>query len=56
MMIFKGTILRKYNFRNNAISLPELQQICNIVGLQDFINKQQLGLKTHIDTQGKTFV
>lgn len=51
--IFSGTILENITLGNNAISLPELQQICNIVGLQDFINKQQLGLKTHIDTQGK---
>eukprot|EP00744_Colponema_vietnamica_P032147 GILI01051852.1.p1 GENE.GILI01051852.1~~GILI01051852.1.p1 ORF type:complete len:260 (+),score=-29.11 GILI01051852.1:3-782(+) len=51
--IFSGTILENITLGNNTISLPELQQICNIVGLQDFINKQQLGLKTHIDTQGK---
>lgn len=51
--IFSGTILENITLGNNAISLPELQQICTVVGLQDFVNKQQLGLHTHIDTQGK---
>ncbi len=51
--LFSGTILENITIGNEDVDYSHLKTVCNIVGLQDYISKQQHGLETLLDPQGR---
>jgi ABC-type bacteriocin/lantibiotic exporter with double-glycine peptidase domain len=51
--IFSGTLFDNLTIGNQNISQQEIDKACEIVGLSDFVNSQQIGYNAYLDTQGK---
>jgi ABC-type bacteriocin/lantibiotic exporter with double-glycine peptidase domain len=51
--LFSGTLQENITIGNKSISLSELQQICAIVGLNDYIRNLQDGYQSFLDPQGR---
>ncbi len=51
--LFSGTLIDNITVGAKNSNLEELKTICDLVGLTDFINKQQDGLLVNLDPQGK---
>lgn len=51
--LFSGTLLENITIGNKNINYQDLDLVCKIVGLEDFINHQQKGYQLLLDPQGK---
>lgn len=51
--LFSGTLLENITVGNKAVGLEELDAVCKIVGLIDYIHGQQKGYQVFLDPQGK---
>ncbi|QEK50951.1 ATP-binding cassette domain-containing protein [Pedobacter aquae] len=51
--VFSGSIFDNITLGNPEISFADLDLVCKIVGLDDYISKQQQGYDTYVDPQGK---
>lgn len=51
--LFNGTLLENITIGKNDIPFEEIDKICSVVGLQDYIFSQQHGYQTLLDPQGK---
>ena len=51
--LFSGTLLENITIGNKNINFTDLDLICKIVGLEEFITDQQKGYQLHLDPQGK---
>jgi ABC-type bacteriocin/lantibiotic exporter with double-glycine peptidase domain len=51
--IFEGTILENLTFGDTSISSEEIMEVLINTGLNDFVKKQPIGLKTMLYPEGK---
>lgn len=51
--VFSGSVFDNITLGNTEISFSDVDLVCKIVGLDDFISKQQQGYDTYVDPQGK---
>lgn len=51
--LFSGTLKDNLTIGNKSVSLTELDKICGIVGLTDYIRSQQNGYQHFLDPQGR---
>lgn len=51
--LFSGTLLENITIGNKDINYSDLDLICKIVGLEEFINQQQKGYELQLMPQGK---
>lgn len=51
--LFSGTLQENLTIGNKSISLADLNEICTIVGLNDYIRSQQNGYQSFLDPQGR---
>ncbi|MBC7760096.1 MAG: ABC transporter ATP-binding protein, partial [Phormidesmis sp. FL-bin-119] len=51
--LFSGTLQENLTIGNKSITLKELNQICAIVGLDDYVRSQQDGYHSFLDPQGR---
>ncbi len=51
--VFSGSILDNICVGNKEVSFQDVDLVCKIVGLDDYISKQQQGYETTVDPQGK---
>lgn len=51
--LFSGTLLENITIGNKNVNFTDLDLICKIVGLEEFITDQQKGYQLHLDPQGK---
>ena len=51
--LFGGTLLENITIGSKDVNLNDVQEVCRLVGLSDFIASQQDGLSTKLDPQGR---
>jgi ABC-type bacteriocin/lantibiotic exporter with double-glycine peptidase domain len=51
--LFSGTLYENLTVGNQAIPYEDIQDVCEIVGLTDYILSQQKGFEIFLDPQGK---
>ena len=51
--LFSGTLLENISIGNKNVNFNDLDLVCKIVGLEEFITNQQQGYQLHLDPQGK---